>query len=270
MRILTLAVFSLLLGSLGCSVAPQSDVPIVESGAGDSAANENDNSAAENQPNSQPGDLESFENGSWEYFRGNAQSTGVAVSGLPAELSVLWEYKVPDGAFEATPTVVREQDGSKKTVYIGDLDGSLFALDLQTGEMRWEFKSEIGFVTAPVVRDNRIFIGDIDGIFYCLNEAGEKVWSFQTDGEINSSANFYQDNVLVGSQDFHLYALNVNSGELAWKYESQDQIRCSATVAGDRAFVAGCDGFFHVINLESGTEVGSTDIRSPTGATPAA
>ena len=172
---------------------------------------------------------------------------------MPQELDVIWKFAVPKGAFEGTPTIVREQQNRQnQTVYVGDLDGSLFALDLKTGNKRWEFKSEIGFMTSPVVRDGRIFIGDIDGVFYCISESGEKVWSFQTQGEINSSANFYQDNVLVGSQDFHLYALNMKTGELAWKYESQDQIRCSATVAGNRAFVAGCDGLFHVVDLDTG------------------
>lgn len=260
----TILIFALIIDFSGCSRQGPTE-PRLNSEAPVATKSPKEQTAPI-QENSYSSELEG-----WSFFRGDAQSTGVAQSTLPDELEVIWKFAVPQGAFEGTPTIVREQqDQSNKTVYIGDLDGSLLALDLETGDKRWEFKSEIGFMTSPVVRDGRIYVGDIDGLFYCLNESGEEVWRFQTEGEINSSANFYQENVLVGSQDFHLYALNSKTGELAWKFESQDQIRCSATVAGDRAFVAGCDGFFHVVDLKSGTEVGSTEIYSPTGATPAA
>jgi outer membrane protein assembly factor BamB len=208
---------------------------------------------------------------SWSVFRGNAESTGVATSSLPDQLEVLWEFAVPQGAFEGSAAIVADQKTpTQKSVYIADLDGKVFAFDLESGEKRWEFTSEIGFVTSPAVNDGRIYLGDLDGVFYCIDEEGNKRWSHATDAEINGSANFYKHNVLVGSQDSHLYAFNMDSGEVDWKYESKDQIRCSATVAGNRAFVAGCDGYFHVVNLDDGTEIGNTDIKSPTGATPAA
>lgn len=208
---------------------------------------------------------------SWTVFRGNAQSTGVATSTLPApeQLKVLWEFKVPNGAFEGTAAITREQkDASKTTVYIGDLDGSLFALDLRDGTKKWEHKVEIGFVTAPAVRNGNVFIGDLDGYFYCVGENGEPKWKFETQSEINSSANFYNELVLVGSQDSRLYALS-EAGEKIWAHETQDQIRCSATIVDDRAFVAGCDGFLHIINLKTGKESGTVDMGSPTGVTPA-
>jgi outer membrane protein assembly factor BamB len=66
-----------------------------------------------------------------------------------------------------------------------------------------------------------------------------------------------------------LYCLNAKSGKLTWKYEIADQIRCTPTVVEDRAFVAGCDGQLHIIDLTKGESVGSVDIESPTGVTPA-
>ena len=241
-----------------------------DAAAVDKKADQAGNIPVPEQPSAGP-DKSSTPSEEWTMFRGDEQSTGVASSVLPNELEILWKFEVPKGAFEGSAAIVRELgDNSKRTVYIADLDGKVFALDLETGQKKWEFKSEIGFVTSPAVKKGRIYIGDIDGIFYCIGEDGKEIWRFQTQGEIDSSANFYKDNVLVGSQDACLYALNQETGAIAWKYESQDQIRCSATVAGNRAFVAGCDGYFHVVNLDNGQEVGKTDIRSPTGSTPAA
>jgi outer membrane protein assembly factor BamB len=208
--------------------------------------------------------------GDWPMFRGNPQSTGVATSTLPLELEVLWEFQVPKGAFEGSAAIV-ENEG-KKVAYIGDLDGQLISLDLETGEKRWAYEAEtgIGFSTSPSYHNGKVYIGDLDGLFYCVNDQGEKVWSFQTNAEISSCANFFEGNVIVGSQDANLYCLSCETGEVVWKLQADDQIRCTPTIVEGRAFVAGCDGRLHVIDLKQGEELGSVDIQSPTGGSPAA
>ena len=201
----------------------------------------------------------------WPLFRGDAQSTGVARCVLPDNLSVLWKFTVEKGAFESTPTIV---DG---VVYIGDLDGKVYALDLQTGKAKWEYETDSGFLASPAVRDGRVYIGDYDGFFYCLDAAdGKKLWDYESEAEIDSGANFYKTNVLFGSQDATLYCLDAKSGTLVWKHEIEDQIRCTPTVIEGRCFVAGCDGQLHVIDLDKGQEAARVDIGAPTGVTPAA
>ena len=95
------------------------------------------------------------------------------------------------------------------------------------------------------------------------------MWTFEANAEINSCANFYQENVLFGSQDATLYCLNAASGELVWKFEIQDQIRCSPTLVEGRAFLAGCDGQLHIVDVDEGTGLSSVPINAPTGVTPA-
>ncbi len=208
------------------------------------------------------------ETGDWPLFRGNGKSQGVATSKLPEELDVIWQHKVKNGAFEGTPVVV---GGESKWAFVGDADGTMFAFDLASGKIRWEFKSEIGYVSAPAFQEGRLYVGDMDGKFYCLDaKSGDKKWEFAADDSIDSSANFHRDLVLFGSRDACLYALNAESGEQKWKLETADQVRCSITVVDGRAFVAGCDGALHIIDLDSGEEVDSVMIESPTGVTPAA
>lgn len=202
----------------------------------------------------------------WPMFRGDSFSTGIAQTELPEQPELLWTYRVEKGAFEGTAAIV---DG---TVYVGDLDGKLYALDLATGELRWHFTSleKDGFMASPTVRDGKVYVGDIFGHFYCLNaKDGNRQWSFDAQAEIDSSANFYKGNVLVGSQDATLYCLGANDGQLIWKYTIEDQIRCTPTVVEDRCFVAGCDGKLHIIDLTQGKSVASVEIESPTMSTPA-
>ncbi|MCC7086753.1 MAG: PQQ-binding-like beta-propeller repeat protein [Pirellulales bacterium] len=206
----------------------------------------------------------------WPVFRGNPQSTGVANSSLPpsGKLELLWKYEIENGAFEATPVIV---DG---VVWLGDLDGTLYAIGLQSGESRWKFVNpadKVGYNSAAAVRDGRVYLGDIEGNFYCLDAThGKKLWAFKAELEINSAPNFYRGKVLFGSQDAKLYCLDATSGEPVWQHAIGDQIRCSPTVIEDRCFLAGCDGKLHVINLNDGKEVGAVAIGAPTGSTPAA
>ena len=202
----------------------------------------------------------------WSLFRGDPQSTGVATTTLPTDLQLLWKYEVENGAFESTAVI---EDG---VAYIGDLDGLLLALDLNTGKVIWrhQSKSDIGFAASPGVKDGRVYVGDMDGLFCCVDaKRGELLWEFATDAEINSSPNFYKDQVLFGSQDATLYALNVETGHLVWKYQIEDQIRCTPSIIGDRAFVAGCDAKLHIIDLVAQKSAGFVAIDGPTGVTPA-
>lgn len=201
----------------------------------------------------------------WPLFRGNKLSTGVASSSLPDTLQILWDFKVKDGAFEATPAIV---DG---ICYIADLDGTIYALSLADGEVLWSKKTgSFGFAASPAIHNGLLYIGDIDGIFYCYDLQGNERWKFEAGAEISSSANFYQDAVLFGSQDATLYCLDAKTGNQVWKVEIADQIRCSPTVVQDRSFVAGCDGRLHIIDLKLGKETAFVEINAPTGVTPAA
>jgi len=226
-------------------------------------------SSAQDEPATSPVSKKAESEQGWLVFRGDAGSTGVAKSSLPADLEVLWEYKVPKGAFDGTAVIARSKSDGAETVFIGDMDGVLHAIDLKTGKKKWALKTTIGFSSSAAYRDGRIYIGDIDGILYCIDDAGNLKWKFETEGEISSSANFFDGHVLIGSQDSRIYLVNASTGKEIWKHETQDQIQCSLTLAGDRAFVAGCDGFLHVIDLKDGHEVGKVDIRSPTQSTPA-
>lgn len=199
----------------------------------------------------------------WPLFRGDAKAAGVATSKLPEKPEVLWKITVPNGAFESTPVIVGG------VVYIGDLDGKLYALDLASGKEKWSVKVDSGFIASPAVRDGRIFLGDIDGVCRCFNAAdGKLLWEFAAEAEVDSSANFWKDNVLFGSQDRFLYCLSAADGKLVWKHGIEDQIRCTPTVVEDRAFVAGCDSRLHIIDLAKGAEAAAVEIEAPTGVTP--
>jgi len=201
---------------------------------------------------------------SWPLFRGNALGNGIATSTLPDDMKLLWKHTVPNGAFDATAAIV---DG---VVYIGDLDGNFFALQLSDGKVLWTKKHAAGFSAGAAVDDGVIYVGDVDGKFYAFDaKDGSTKWSNEGAGK-TYSANFYKDRVLFGCEDGTLHCLTRADGKQVWKFQIEDQIRCSPTIVSARAFLVGCDGKLHIIDVEQGKEAAVVPINSPAGSTAAA
>ena len=78
----------------------------------------------------------------WSVSRGDPGSQGVSPSKLSQQPKLLWEHSISTTSFETTPIIV---DGH---VYLGDLDGEFYALDLLNGKELWKDKSESGYVAA--------------------------------------------------------------------------------------------------------------------------
>jgi len=209
----------------------------------------------------------------WPMTRGSSLSNGTFPESVGDEFEVEWEYQYPKGAFEAGPIIVNHD--MQTTVFVAGIDvnvkGKLLAIDLATGKEKWNFEVEDGFVSSPAWHEGHLYVGDMIGKLYCVDSEGNLKWTHATESQIqiSSAANFYKSQVLWGSEDATLYAIDRKTGELQWKHSVDDQIQCGATVAENRCFLAGCDSKFHIIDLDKEEEVDAVEIGSPTGATPA-
>ncbi len=212
----------------------------------------------------------------WPMARGSLAGTGRSAATLRLPLAEAWRRDFDATAFAAVPVI------DAGTVYLGDLDGTFHALDLDTGQTRWTRRIEdAGFPSAAAFAGDPalpLVVGDDAGIVRGLDRAtGEIRWEYATEGEISGGPTILPADdgprVLVGSQDASLSCLDLATGTMLWKHSIADQIRCGPTVArtpaGDRIFLAGCDGRLHVIDAATGGETAAIEIGGPTGTTPA-
>lgn len=213
----------------------------------------------------------------WPMARGCAAGTGRSAMPLELPLGEQWRRSFEKTAFGAVPVI------AAGTIYVGDLDGTFHALDLETGATRWSFRAEAaGFPSAAACSlDDTlplVVVGDDMGIVRAFDRATGKIaWEYETEGEISGGPTILPaandgegPRVFVGSQDASLACLNLADGTLRWKHSIADQIRCSPTLADGRVFIAGCDGKLHVIDAATGAAVTAVPIDGPTGTTPAA
>jgi eukaryotic-like serine/threonine-protein kinase len=203
----------------------------------------------------------------WPQFRGNPRLTGVAAASdqPPATLKVLWTYELGD-MNDSSPAIA---DG---VVYAGAANGTLAAIDLATGTLRWKYSTggALGIgESSPAVAGGAVYVGDLDGLVHAVNAAdGTRLWTFKAGSEIKASPIVVNGLVIIGSYDTHLYALDAKSGALRWKFQTKGQVHATPAVVGDTLFLAGCDELFRAIRVTDGRQLYEIRTEAYTGASP--
>ena len=73
-------------------------------------------------------------------------------------------------------------------------------------------------------------------------ENGKSIWTFATQGKVDSSPVVCGDKVVVGSDDGRLYLVSLATGKQLWSYEIGQPVSSSPAVADGRVIVGSEDG----------------------------
>jgi alcohol dehydrogenase (cytochrome c) len=179
--------------------------------------------------------------GSWPYPNADLANTrqapgSVISSANVSQLQQAWTFRVtsqPDGgvgALAMSPVVVNG------VVYIQDMEANVYALDLATGKLRWEYRVNTQELGGPgpdgvVVADGRVY-GDAPHTAFALSAAtGKPVWvdrSLLTSGEGAFSIQpqavagrvYLASSLGNGPGGGILLALDAATGKLIWKFNT--------------------------------------------------
>src|ERR1700686_3335974 len=90
-------------------------------------------------------------------------------------------------------------------------------------------------------------------ILYPENIAGLHVtWTFASKGELTAPALVVDNRVYVGSQDQHLYALDVETGHQIWTYVTRRRIVSAPIFADGIIYVTSLDGSVTALEASGG------------------
>ena len=95
---------------------------------------------------------------------------------------------------------------------------------------------------------------------YALNaqERQRKIWRFQADDQVNTSAAYWKGRIFIASDGGTLYALSARTGKLLWSAQSQSSFGsrefwyATPTVAYGRVYIGNTDGTMYVFGAKSG------------------
>jgi outer membrane protein assembly factor BamB len=169
---------------------------------------------------------------------------------LVPNLSRKWSY--PTGIIETPPVV------ANGVVYVGSLNGKVFALDEATGTKIWDYntgKIQSDSVTLAVV-NNVVYAGNNNGTVYAFNATtGSKLWNTTVGGPIWWSTPTVANGIVyVGSEDFKLNALDAATGTKLWEYKTGGQVESSPTVVNGIVYIGSDDKKIYALNASTGVK----------------
>lgn len=128
------------------------------------------------------------------------------------------------------------------TIYVGSMDGMVYAMDSASGWLVWKFRTNKPVLSSPTVDGNTLFVGSADNYLYAVDiRKGAETWKYQTEGQVNSSPVVYKNTVYVGSVDGCVYAIDSGNGKLRWKFRSEAAITSSPVIFNDVLYIGSLD-----------------------------
>lgn len=132
-------------------------------------------------------------------------------------------------------------------------DGFLVAWDADTGRERWRWGSA-PIESSPLLKGKRLFVGTWDHGVYALNATnGKRIWRFEGDDQVNTSAAYWKGRIFIASDGGTLYALSAKSGKLLWsRSDAREFFYATPTIAHGRVYIGSTDGTMYVYGAKTG------------------
>ena len=113
----------------------------------------------------------------WPQFHGNARHSGIATDVLDPDLQFAWSHRTEGVMLTGAPAIVdgvvyagtRDENGVEHS--------GVRAVDLRTGRKLWEFRTESSVHGSPAVAGGMVYVPSLRGTLYALDaESGELKW----------------------------------------------------------------------------------------------
>lgn len=220
-----------------------------------------------------------------------------------------WKFETEDQILGSANSV-RDPNTGKLRIVVGSYDYSLYCVNPADGKQVWKYttgnyinggvavwnnRSIVGgcdavihvvppdgkdakeydagaytAATAGVDADGRVYIGNYEGGFICVDlKTGKRVWSFSGEEPFFSSPAIGADKVVFGGRDTQVHALDRKTGKEAWTFSTKGEVNSSPVICGDKVVVGSSDGRLYMLKLDTGKEVWSYDTGSGVGSSPA-
>ena len=156
----------------------------------------------------------------------------------------------------------------ENTIYGSDNLGKYFALDLNTGKLKWE-KKHINFFNSQIkVKNKKIFLVDIDDNLICLSTIdGNLLWHFETESSLIKTT---KKASIIVSEKYAVFVnsrgtlskLNLDTGYLVWQLQTQNTLINNETnflknselvYSNNELFLSNNKNGFYSIDFKTGT-----------------
>jgi len=167
----------------------------------------------------------------WPMYGGNPAHTACSDQELSPPFEPKWSHQ--GGRLEGGASLSRDR------LFIADVEGKVWCLHHDSGELDWVFKGDGPFRgQTPLVHDKRVFLVSERGTLYCLDAlGGRRLWQKDLGPEASSSAVAAEGRIYL-SHGKALLCYDARSGELVFRVDPPGASTLTApALYGDRVFV---------------------------------
>jgi len=164
-----------------------------------------------------------FSAGGSEIFALDAES-GRKAWGFRAQSQVLASPALADGA-----------------LFVGADDNTFYALEQQTGLLRWKYDAGGEFTGGAIASNNVVYAGCSKPALFAWSTAGDLLWEHITTANVASTPAADEQSVYFGDDAGHFHCLNKQTGAVRWVVQLGLNVRAPAAVHADVLYVSSGD-----------------------------
>lgn len=171
-------------------------------------------------------------------------------------------WKFPQGESEEVAAIYAKPAISDGKAYVGEYNGFLYAIDLESGNLLWKADAGEAVVGGAVVANGKVVVGTSEGklLAYNANQGGTPLWEFPADGEVGkiwSSPVIHDGVIYFGALDHKMYAVSLETGLAVWNqpFEAEGAITTTPLIADGKVFIGSFDKFFYALDASTGQMV---------------
>lgn len=156
---------------------------------------------------------------------------------------------VADSHWIASPLVVGD------TLYAANNNGSLYAADLATGQIKWTLKLGNSLWSAPTSNGKMVFVASLDHMLYAVDPATQAVaWKVDLGGSSLGAATVSEDGstVYAGSFGKKVAAIDAATGAVRWNAAAADWVWGAPVQDGDTLYAADISGRVYSLGTTHG------------------
>lgn len=215
-------------------------------------------------------------------FRGNPSHTFYGTGPMSDAPRIRWTF--PMGHFHSPTGKIWSGTGWTGTaavvggtLYVGSQDSVFYAIDCESGNLRWKFQAKAMFKGSCAVFAGRVFTGCVDNHIYCLDaQNGRLLWAYDTGTDCDSSPTIYGNRVYIAGESGYVHCFRPDTGRLVWRTfvggregpPGSNGAETTPAVADGRVFVGTFSGELYALNAENGAVLWVARTGDDTDASP--
>ena len=170
-----------------------------------------------------------------------------------------WSYQTGGPVFSSPA----EMNGD---IAVGSADGNIYCLT-DKGRLRWKFKTNASVLGSPLIESGIVYIGGSDHHFRAIDiETGQLIFEYDSlQGPVMSKPVIYSNVLFFGAWDKYLYAYDLNKREIKWKWSNGSSIinyspaACIPVVKDDVVYIVAPDRYLSAIDINTGKTLWRTN-----------